>query len=98
MLVASTYRQSEKDVEKGFKAQKYECDILKDFNVIFLASINLFWRPQMVLFGGSSGRYVKSGSERSQKWSHIAFLHGKSSQNSALNLGIYLSILGDIFL
>ena len=35
MLVASTYRQSEKDVGKGFKAQKYECDILKDLDVIF---------------------------------------------------------------
>ena len=39
MLVASTYRQSEKDVEKGFKAQKYECDILKDLDAIFLVPI-----------------------------------------------------------
>ena len=36
VLVASTYRQSEKDVEKGFKAQKYEGNILEDLDVIFL--------------------------------------------------------------
>ena len=39
MLVASMYRQSEKDVEKGFKAQKYDGDILEDLDVIFFVKM-----------------------------------------------------------
>ena len=39
VLVASTYRHSEKDVEKGFKAQKYDGDILEDLDVIFFVKM-----------------------------------------------------------